>query len=61
VAATSLFEQWQDNMVGLMHLASHGQRLLRLECHADIEYCATLDIVPVVPIRTEGGVFRKLA
>jgi 2-phosphosulfolactate phosphatase len=61
VAAESLFEQWQDNMVGLMHLASHGQRLLRLECHADIEYCATLDALPVVPIRTEGGVFRKLA
>jgi 2-phosphosulfolactate phosphatase len=60
VAAESLYEQWQSNMVGLMHVASHGQRLLRLNCDADIEYCATLDSVPVVPIRTEGGVFRKL-
>ena len=60
VAAESLFEQWQSKMVGLMHVASHGQRLLRLNCDADIEYCATLDSLPVVPIRTEGGVFRKL-
>jgi 2-phosphosulfolactate phosphatase len=61
VAAVSLFERWQDNLVGLFELASHGQRLLRLDCMADIKYCATLDSVPVIPIRQADGVFKALA
>jgi 2-phosphosulfolactate phosphatase len=57
VAAVSLFERWQDDLVGLFKLASHGQRLLKLDCMADIKYCATLDSVPVIPIRNADGVF----
>jgi 2-phosphosulfolactate phosphatase len=60
VASVSLFERWQQNLVGLFELASHGQRLLKLDCMADIKYCATLDSLPVVPVRGEGGVFTAL-
>lgn len=57
VAALSLFTQWQGDLVGLLKLASHGQRLLRLDCLEDIQYCATLDTIPVVPRRGADGVF----
>jgi 2-phosphosulfolactate phosphatase len=60
VAAVSLFDRWQHNLVGLFELASHGQRLLKLNCIDDIKYCATLDSVPVIPIRGAGGVFTAL-
>jgi 2-phosphosulfolactate phosphatase len=57
VAAVSLFDRWQQDLVGLFELASHGQRLLKLNCMADIKYCATLDSIPVLPVRGDGGVF----
>jgi len=40
VIARSLYFQWQDNLLGLFHQASHGKRLLRLDCHEDLKYCA---------------------
>ncbi len=60
VAAISLYQQWQNDLVGLLRVASHGQRLLRLDCDADIQYCAALDTIPAIPIRTEPGVFKTL-
>jgi 2-phosphosulfolactate phosphatase len=60
VAAISLYQQWQNNFVELFHQASHGKRLLRLDCDADIKYCATLDSLQVIPMRTEAGVFKAL-
>ncbi len=56
IGAVSLYEQWQDNLVGLLHHASHGQRLLKLNCLDDIKYCATLDSVDILPIQREIGV-----
>ncbi|MBD2327713.1 2-phosphosulfolactate phosphatase family protein [Alkalinema sp. FACHB-956] len=56
VGAVSLYQQWKDNLLGLFHLASHGQRLLRLECHADLQYCSALDTLDVLPIQREVGV-----
>lgn len=56
IAAVSLFQQWQDSMLELMHYASHGQRLLRLHQEADLKYCAQLDVLDLVPIQSEPGV-----
>ena len=56
VAAIALYQQWQDKLLNLLHLASHGQRLLRLNCHEDLAYCATLDTLDIVPIQKEPGV-----
>jgi 2-phosphosulfolactate phosphatase len=59
IGALALYSQWQDNLLGLLHLASHGQRLLRLECHEDLKYCSQTDILDVLPIQGEPGVLKK--
>ncbi len=59
VAAVSLYLQWQDQLLDLMHYASHGQRLLRLENEADLKYCAQLDVLNIVPIQQTAGVLVR--
>ena len=56
LAATSLYEQWKDRLQELLYQASHGQRLLRKDNAADIDYCAQLDILNIVPIQQSPGV-----
>ena len=56
VASVGLYEQWQDRMVELMHVATHGQRLLSLNNTADLEYCAQMDVMDVVPEQEKPGV-----
>jgi 2-phosphosulfolactate phosphatase len=56
VAAVSLYQQWRDRLLDLFHHASHGKRLLRLECHADLKYCSQTDILSTVPVQRELGV-----
>jgi 2-phosphosulfolactate phosphatase len=56
VAAVALYRHYQNDLVGLLQLASHGQRLLKLDCLADIQYCAQTDILNVLPMQTEPGV-----
>ncbi|MGC9504408.1 2-phosphosulfolactate phosphatase family protein [Baaleninema sp.] len=56
VAALALYHQWRDRLLSLMEIASHGQRLLRLGNHADLEYCAKEDILDVLPIQKDKGV-----
>ncbi|HHP7230127.1 MAG TPA: 2-phosphosulfolactate phosphatase family protein [Xenococcaceae cyanobacterium] len=60
VGALSLYAQWQGNLLAMFHNCSHGQRLLRLNCHQDLEYCATTDILDILPIQKEAGVLVKL-
>lgn len=57
--AVALYTQWQDRLLQLLHHASHGKRLLRLNCHADLEYCAQTDILDLLPIQKEPGVLVK--
>lgn len=59
VAAVSLYLQWQHQMLELMRVASHGQRLLRLHNLADLEYCAQLDVMDIVPVQETPGVLVK--
>jgi len=56
IAAIALYSQWQDKLLELFHHASHGKRLLRLDCHEDLKYCSQTDIVDVLPIQREPGV-----
>jgi 2-phosphosulfolactate phosphatase len=56
IASVSLYLQWQDQLLDLLHYASHGQRLLGLDNEADLKYCAQLDVLPVVPRQREAGV-----
>ncbi|MGF1934598.1 MAG: 2-phosphosulfolactate phosphatase family protein [Nostoc sp. ChiQUE02] len=59
VGAIALYSQWQDNLLALFHQASHGQRLLRLDCHEDLKYCSQTDILDVLPIQHETGVLKN--
>lgn len=59
VGAVSLYQQWQDNLLSLMYHASHGKRLLRLNCVEDLKYCSTLDSLDVLPIQAEIGTLVK--
>jgi 2-phosphosulfolactate phosphatase len=59
--AVSLYLQWKSNLLELFHHASHGKRLLRLECHDDLKYCSETDIVNVLPIQREPSVLVKNA
>ncbi|MBE9206829.1 2-phosphosulfolactate phosphatase family protein [Nostoc sp. LEGE 06077] len=59
IGAIALYTQWQDNLLGLFHHASHGKRLLRLECHEDLKYCSQTDILDVLPIQQEIGVLKS--
>ncbi len=56
IGALSLYAQWKDDLLTMFHNCSHGQRLLRLNCHEDLEYCAKTDILDIVPIQKEPGV-----
>ena len=59
VAAIALYLQWQDRLLELFYQASHGKRLLRLNCNEDLKYCAQTDILNVLPIQQEPGVLVK--
>ncbi len=59
--AVTLYEAWQQDLVGLFHHATHGKRLLRLAAHEDLRYCAQMDVLNVLPIQRELGVLVKAA
>ncbi|MBC6472477.1 MAG: 2-phosphosulfolactate phosphatase family protein [Hormoscilla sp. GM102CHS1] len=58
-AAIALYRQWQEQLLELMQQASHGKRLIGLNCYEDLKYCAQLDILNVLPIQREPGVLVK--
>jgi 2-phosphosulfolactate phosphatase len=56
MGAIALYSQWHDKLLELIHHASHGQRLLRLNCLDDLKYCTQTDILEALPIQKEPGV-----
>lgn len=61
LAAIALYRQYQDNLLELLHQASHGKRLLRLNNHVDLEYCAQMDILDVLPTQQSAGILISQA
>lgn len=61
VGAVSLYREWQHDLLSLFHQATHGQRLLRLNCQDDLKYCSQTDTVDVLPIQREPGVLVRHA
>ena len=53
VGAIALYRQWQDDLLGLLSHASHGHRLLNMDGHADLAFCAKMDTLDVLPIQQE--------
>ena len=58
IAAMALFEQWQSRLPQLLRYAHHGRGLAALGCDADLDYCARLDSVKVVPLQVEPGLLQ---
>jgi 2-phosphosulfolactate phosphatase len=58
IAAVTLYRQFQEHIVDLLTLASHGKRLLRLGLFEDLKYCAQIDLLDVLPFQQELGVLR---
>ncbi len=56
IGAIALYEQWQDRLLNLLRHATHGQRLLRLDCDEDLKYCAQTDVLNILPMQREPGV-----
>lgn len=56
VGAIALYAQWQNQLLELLHQASHGQRLLGLGVIEDLKYCAQIDSLDTLPIQKEPGV-----
>ena len=59
IGAISLYRQWQAQLLELLSVSSHGQRLLRLQRTEDLAYCAQLDTFETVPMQREPGVLVK--
>jgi 2-phosphosulfolactate phosphatase len=59
ISAIALYSQWENDLLGLLNQASHGQRLLRLQCLEDMKYCSQTDILDVLPIQQEPGVLKS--
>lgn len=59
IGAVTLYHQWQDRLLDLLQHASHGKRLLRLNCLEDLKYCAQTDVLNVLPIQREAGVLVR--
>lgn len=56
LASISLYQQWQTKLLELLHHASHGQRLLTQNNTVDLDYCAQLDTLDIVPIQQSPGI-----
>ena len=56
LASVSLYLQWKTKLPELLYQASHGQRLLRKNNTVDIDYCAQLDILDIVPKQASPGI-----
>ena len=60
IAAIALYHYWQDNLLEMFNQSSHGQRLLRLNCHEDLKYCSQIDYTHALPIQKEPSVLVRL-
>jgi 2-phosphosulfolactate phosphatase len=59
ISAIALYSQWQNDLLGLFHHASHGKRLLGLASDEDLKYCSQTDILDVLPIQQEPGLLKS--
>ena len=61
IAAVALFEQWKNRLPQLLRYAHHGRGLAALGCGEDLDYCARIDSVNVVPLQVQPGVLTAAA
>ena len=61
VAAMALYTQWKDDLLQMFKYASHGKRLIGLDCNDDLKYCSQIDTFDVLPMQQEPGVLKRHA
>ena len=59
IAAIALYSQWKDDLLQMFKYASHGKRLLGLDCNDDLKYCSQIDTFDVLPMQQEPGVLKR--
>ena len=59
IAAIALYSRWEKDLLCMFHKASHGQRLLNLNCEEDLKYCSQTDILDILPVQAKPGVLVK--
>ncbi len=59
IGAIALYSQWKDDLLQMFKHASHGQRLIGLDCHEDLKYCSQIDTFDVLPMQQEPGVLKR--
>lgn len=59
IAAMALYSQWKDDLLQMFKHASHGRRLLGLDCNDDLKYCSQIDVLDVLPMQQEPGVLKR--
>lgn len=55
-AARMLYRASAGNLVETIRRSDHGKRLLALGLERDVIYCATSNILPIVPVLSEGEI-----
>lgn len=53
-ASLFLFQRFEDNLIGALHLSRHGKELIDLGGAEDIIYCSQIDVIPIVPVFRDG-------
>jgi len=56
LVARELFRQFEGRLVDLMRLSAHGQNLVRLGMQDDLDYCAQLGTLTVLPVLRDGQI-----
>jgi 2-phosphosulfolactate phosphatase len=60
LAAQYLYEKAEPDIYGFLKNSSHYKRLEKLELDADIVYCLSPNLAPVIPILENGALIRFL-
>lgn len=55
-AAKILYRSVQDDLVNVIRNSQHGRRLVELGYERDVIYCATPNVLPIVPALVEGEI-----
>ena len=55
-AAAQLYQQYRGQIGELLRISSHGKYLSSLGFSSDLDYCAKVDTVPIVPMFVEGKI-----
>lgn len=58
--ATSLWHEYQKDLVGAMKASDHGKHLISIGYEKDIEGCAAIDTIPIVPVLEQTRITKKI-